>query len=152
MHTRQRGDNLGALELHEISRIRGCAVKSDVYMNVHESGRLACRIAEVTRSSDAQGRYTHTYTHSLSFLAAVFLHVSSLVFPSPPPPLFPPTRRVVSHALYLEARRARIPRSYALSRVSLGHRKNMSRSSLYPRRGRRMMCFLSSWTAMCGPP
>lgn len=38
--------------------------------------------------------------------------------PVPPTPLLPPTRRSVSHALYLEARRARIPRSYALSHRS----------------------------------
>lgn len=69
--------------------------------------------------------------------------------PVPPPPLFPPTRRVVSHALYLEARRARIPRSYAHS-----HRSGIAKichARLYIRDGPQDDVSFILVAAMCGP-
>lgn len=135
----------------EMSRIRVGAVKSDVYTNARESGRggrasgtseraeerrAASRLPRGSRaraSSDAQGR------HSLGrCIFARLLPTSPPFLPLPGVLLLPPTRRVVSHALYLEARReeraypARA-RAHSYRFASLRHRKNMSRSSLYPR-------------------
>lgn len=99
--------------MREMSRISGRAVKSNVYMNVRESGRArtrACGSVEVTRG-------VHKF-HTGTTLSRRCIFARLFPPPVPPPPLLPPTRRVVSHALYLEARRARIPRSYALSHRS----------------------------------
>lgn len=126
-----------------MSRIRGCAVKSDVYTNVRESGRARTQTygsVEVTRG-------VHKFRTETTLSRCIFARLFPP--PVPPPPLFPPTRRAVSHALYLEARRARIPRSYAHS-----HRSGIAKichARLYIRDGPQDDVSFILVAAMCGP-
>lgn len=115
-------------------------VKSDVYTNVRESGRASGNV-EVTRG-------VHKFRTGTTLSRRC---IFARLFPSPvsPLPLFPPTRRVVSHALYLEARRARIPRSYARS-----HRSGIAKichARLYIRDGPQDDVSFILVAAMCGP-
>jgi len=99
---------------------------------------------------------THTHSLSLSlslslsfYLAAVFLHASSLRPPVDPRSSYASRRE--SRSIYSGLVGARISRSYA-PLASPRHRKNMSRPSLYPRRARGMMCLLSPWPRCVVPP
>lgn len=90
-------------------------IRTCVKVDARGCERVEAKLHAARTSSDTQGR------HSLSLSLAVFLHVSfpplASRLPSPLS-LLPPTRHVVSHALYLETRRARISRSYARSHRS----------------------------------
>lgn len=94
-----------------------------------------------------------------TLLAAVFLHVSCLLPPSLPSPpsltvlLLPPTRRVVSHALYLEARREeRVSRALILARIVSASQKYVTLIFISATSSPRDDVSFILAVAMCGPP
>jgi len=128
-----------------------------IWMCMHESGRTRTqrnvwkrRSAQVPHRDDTLSLYFCTslpFSRSSSTPPSLSLSLSlTLSFSlSLSLSLSPPTRRVVSHALYLEARRARIPRSYARSARIVQASQKYVTLVFISATGRRMMCLLSSW-------
>lgn len=109
----------------------------------------------VRASSDAQGR------HSLGrCIFARLLPSPDLSLPPslPSPPsltvlLLPPTRRVVSHALYLEARREeRVSRALILARIASALQKYVTLIFISATSSPRDDVSFILAVAMCGPP
>lgn len=145
----------------EMSRIRVGAVKSDVYTYARESRDAEDAVPAQTCTEESAPRLprgSREFRRTGTTLSRPLYFCTSPASPDLSPSLLPtvllppPTRRVVSHALYLEARREK--RAYPAR--SLSRRPGIAKichARLYIReQPRDDVSFILLAAAMCGPP